>query len=439
MTINDGTKKITFISLVIPLLMQQIFTQLYGTANIMLLTSYSDMAVSASSIANQVLDISVVLTTMITTGTVIITSIELGGGDRERAAKIASNGSVLSFCAAAMLAIINLIAAPKLMSLMKLQGETLELACQYYRTRALFLPATALMGFFNQLLICNGYSRYTLAVGIISNLMNLLLSYAGLYAGLEFATPIIRVALAAGIAQTAAIFIALFFFKKKGCPYKFDFRPISLIKILRLGIPGAMVSLMFRIAQTITTSFVTGMGNDVINTKVYIGNIVAYIPLLCYSIGQANSVFMGRLKGAGQIEKQKILHRQDVTLAFGCNFILSALVFIFHRPLMSMFTSNMEIINASTVIFALDMLVQLPRAINNVSENSLSSNGDVKTPFITSTLSCWLGSVALAYILCVLCGMGLVGLWIAFATDETIKSIIYIFRWRSGKWQNIEV
>jgi Na+-driven multidrug efflux pump len=150
-------------------------------------------------------------------------------------------------------------------------------------------------------------------------------------------------------------------------------------------------------------------------------------------------VFMGRYKGAGELDKADRLFKQNRRLAFGCNLILSLLVLTFHRPLMGMFTSNTEIINAAGKIFLIDIFVQLPRAINNISESSLSANGDVRITFITSTLSCWLGSVALSYLLCVVLGFGLVGLWIAFACDETFKSIVYIIRWRSGRWKNIEV
>ncbi len=439
LSIDDGKQRLTLISIIIPVLMQYIFTQLYGTANIVLLSGYSDMAVTASAVANQVLDISVILMTMITTGAVIITSIELGAGQRERAAHVAGTGAIAVFCLSVLIAAVNFFAAEWLMSLMNLEGETLSLAAEYYRIRAVFLPAVGLMNFFNQLLICNGFPKYTLWVGVIGNLLNLGLSWTAIYAGLDFMSPIGRVALGAGIAQAGGLALSFFFFKRRECPFKMGFSGGTAWRIVKLGVAGAMVSLMFRVAQTITTGFVALMGDEIINTKVYISNIVAYIPILGYSIGNANSVFMGRLKGSGQIEKQKQLYRQNIILALGCNLMLSSLVFAFHRPLMGMFTSNENIINASTVIFALDLLVQLPRAVNNISEGSLSSNGDVRTTFLTSTLSCWLGSVALAYVFCVVLGLGLVGLWAAFAADEGFKAIVYLIRWKTGKWQNIKV
>ena len=439
MTVYDGSKKITLISLIIPLLMQRIFTQFYGTANVILLSGYSETAVSASSVANQVLDISIVLLMMITTGTVIHSSIEIGANNTHKAGSFAGTGSVSVFAAGCVLAVINFFAAEPLLYAMNLRGETLRLACQYFRVRAIFLPLSGMLDFFNQLLICNGFSKYTLTVGISSNLLNFLFSFLALYSGLSIMSPISQVALAAGLAQTFGIALAVVLFKHKKCPYSFEFVPNKLFKILKLGVPGAMVSLMFRIAQTITTSFVAMMGDNIINTKVFIGNVIAYVPILGSAISSANMVFMGRFKGAGELDKADICHRQNRAIAVFSNTLLSLLVFVFHRPLMMMFTSNEEIISAAGIIFALDLFVEIPRAINNISEGSLCANGDVKTTFFTSTLSCWLGSVALSYILCVVFNMGLVGLWIAFIADEGIKSLIYIFRWRSGRWKNINV
>ena len=42
----------------------------------------------------------------------------------------------------------------------------------------------------------------------------------------------------------------------------------------------------------------------------------------------------------------------------------------------------------------------------------------------------------LDYILAVKCGMGLYGLWIAFAADECFRGVLMVYRWKSGKWRN---
>ena len=81
-----------------------------------------------------------------------------------------------------------------------------------------------------------------------------------------------------------------------------------------------------------------------------------------------------------------------------------------------------------------DIAVEGFRAVNHVSESSLNANKDVFTTLLASTVSCWLGSVLLSYVLGIRLGLGLLGCWIAFASDEGIKAVIYIIRWKSGRW-----
>ena len=114
-------------------------------------------------------------------------------------------------------------------------------------------------------------------------------------------------------------------------------------------------------------------------------------------------------------------------------------VFILQRPLLSLFTRDTEIFGMAWLVFMLDIPLKLARGINNHSENSLNPNGDVKTTITVSVIAGWLFSVALGYILCVTCNMGLVGLWIGFLCNEWCKGIVCLVRWRSGRRQNTKI
>ena len=439
MTFSDGNKKISLVSLAIPLFLQRIFDTLCSTINILLLTGYSETAVSASSVANQIVSMNTTILLMITTGMVVLTSIELGAKNPREAGAFTGTGAIASVILGIFLAAVNFIFAEPFMIAMNLSGTTLEMACQYLKMRALFLPISGLLVFFNHALICNGFSKYTFITGALTNVFNLLFSYIALYSGMQFMTPISRVGIAFGLAQLCGLLFAVKMFKRTGCPWSFGFSGRKAGKIFKIGVPGTMALIVFCIAQTVTTGFVAAMGDDVINTKAYINNIVAYVPLAGYALANANQVFLGRFRGAGELEKSNVSHKQNCLLAVSFNILLSAAALILHRPLLMMFTTNPNIINAAGTIFFIDLFVQIFRAVNNVSEGSLCANGDTRITLVASTISCLLGSLALAYLLCVVLGWGLVGLWIAFAADEATKAIIYLFRWRSGKWRTIKI
>jgi len=277
-------------------------------------------------------------------------------------------------------------------------------------------------------------------IGFFISTISLAMGYTVLYTRIEkMIDPAYSMPWVANICQTISLLLTIIVYVRNNCAFNFKFSFKDALKIFKLGIPGGMALLMYTLAQTITTSFVADMGVDVINTKIYIGSIISYVPMLGYAISQANSVFMGRFRGAGDFDSIKVLYKQNTILAISINVVLSVIVLIFHKYLISIFTDNADIINATSLIFLLDIFVEIPRAVNNISENSLNPNGDVKTTFIISTISCWLGSVVFSYVLCVLFKMGLVGIWVAFIADETIKAVVYLIRWKSDKWQKTKI
>lgn len=439
-TVRENGKTIGLIGLTIPLLLESVFVLLYGTVSTLILSGYADAAVSAAGVAQQVINIAVAVLNMVAKGTVIISSIALGAKNLPKVRAAAGTGLLLAVGLSALIGIGLCGFAAPLMRLMHLQGEVHGLASDYLRIAALAFPLTATMSYINNLLICHGYSRISMFSGILSNVLNLLLSYLALYGGAALPVSGVQaVALCGAAAQLAGLLLSAFFFVCKRCPFRFCFRGRLAWDILRLGAPAGMSIVSYNFSQMVTTGFITGLGIAVINTKLYVTNIVSYTSRISLSLGNAGGILMGRHRGAGRLDLVKRLYRQNLLIALLCNGIISLLALALHTPLLSIFTHDREILSAAGVIMAIDFLVELPRAVNHVSENSFNANGDVKTPLVTSIASGWGCNVLFSWLLAVVLGWGLPGVWIASVLDESFKATVYLLRWKSGKWQNARI
>ena len=49
-------------------------------------------------------------------------------------------------------------------------------------------------------------------------------------------------------------------------------------------------------------------------------------------------------------------------------------------------------------------------------------------------IDAWLVAVGGGYLLGVVCGWGLAGLWAAMAADECIRAALFLWRWHSRAW-----
>jgi Na+-driven multidrug efflux pump len=52
--------------------------------------------------------------------------------------------------------------------------------------------------------------------------------------------------------------------------------------------------------------------------------------------------------------------------------------------------------------------------------------------------SVWTVAVGGGYILGILFNMGLVGIWIAMACDEFLRAVVFVIRFKMGKWKIVK-
>ena len=71
--------------------------------------------------------------------------------------------------------------------------------------------------------------------------------------------------------------------------------------------------------------------------------------------------------------------------------------------------------------------------------NGARAAGDVRFSAMVSALSMWIFRVGGSWILCRVFGVGLIGVWIAWFSDWACRLIIYIWRYRSGRWMTKRV
>ena len=437
---EETGKTITMWTLLIPMLFETIFRLMYGTANALVLSGYSQEAVSAVSVSDQLRSIAMVLLSMITKGATVTASVAIGSQNRDRAACISGTGMVLMAGFGVLCGMVLSVGSGFFLHLMNLQGDMYFIAVQYLAVAGLFLPVSVLLSYINNLLITNGYAKCTMLVGIAGNVLSVVFSWLALYSGISLpVSGVCAVALVTGISQVLCLFVSALFFWVKQCPFRWIFRKMYACSILRMGVPSGMANLSYILSQAVTTSFVAPLGYTVINAKVYVSNITNYISNISMAIGNANAVLMGRHRGAKNLDKIQSLFRQNVWIVILCNLLLSLLCFSLRDILIGLFTKEAVIISAATSILLIDVALEMGRGINHIAEGSLNANGDVWTTLIVSVFCCWASSVLLGYVLCVKVGWGLTGLWLAFAADELIRGVIYLQRWRRGKWKHIEI
>lgn len=202
-----------------------------------------------------------------------------------------------------------------------------------------------------------------------------------------------------------------------------------------MGIPSAFETINYNVAQLVVTSIIFHFlsDNDFI-AKTYFSNIVIFFYIFSNSIAQAAQILVGYHIGNGDTDSAV------ASAAFAESFSADCYVHQ-HRSTVCAPVSDDGIHHRSgdRTDWRTSVLYRsVCRAGTNLQYRSHQwprGAGDTVFPSVVAVFSMWLVATLGAFILAVPMGLGLPGIWIAFAADECLRGLLMQLRWKSGKWK----
>ena len=437
---NVGKKNL--ISLIIPIFFELLLVTIVGNIDTIMLGYYSDEAVGAIGGITQLLNIQNVIFSFINMATAILTAQFLGAKDYKRVKQVISVSLVLNVLLGLILGGIYLFFWESLLQKINLPGELIGIGKYYFQMVGGLCILQGIILSCGAILKSHGRPTETLIINVGVNILNIIGNAFFIFGwlGMPVLGPTgvgISTVISRGIGCVAAFYMMCkycnFTFKKK---YIKPF-PFKIVKnILSIGLPTAGENLAWNVGQLMIVAMVNTMGTTIIASRTYLMLISSFTMTLSIALGQGTAIQVGHLVGASEIKEvyHKCLKSLKIALIFA--FVTTSLVFLFRKPIMSIFTTNPDILKASLKIFPLMILLEMGRVFNIVIINSLHAAGDIKFPMFMGITCVFTVAVLFSYLFGISLGWGLAGIWLANAMDEWIRGLAMYFRWKSKKWQN---
>ena len=437
---NVGKKNL--ISLIIPIFFELLLVTIVGNIDTIMLGYYSDEAVGAIGGITQLLNIQNVIFSFINMATAILTAQFLGAKDYKRVKQVISVSLVLNVLLGLILGGIYLFFWEILLQKINLPDELIGIGKYYFQMVGGLCILQGIILSCGAILKSHGRPTETLIINVGVNILNIIGNAFFIFGwlGMPVLGPTgvgISTVISRGIGCVAAFYMMCkycnFTFKKK---YIKPF-PFKIVKnILSIGLPTAGENLAWNVGQLMIVAMVNTMGTTIIASRTYLMLISSFTMTLSIALGQGTAIQVGHLVGAGEIKE--VYHKclKSLKIAFIFAFVTTSLVFLFRKPIMSIFTTNPDILKASLKIFPLMILLEMGRVFNIVIINSLHAAGDIKFPMFMGITCVFSVAVLFSYLFGISLGWGLAGIWLANAMDEWIRGLAMYFRWKSKKWQN---
>jgi putative MATE family efflux protein len=428
-----------------PIFVESLLLSTLGTVDTLMVSRYSDNAVAAVGVSNQIINMINLLFVVITSGTSILVAQYIGANrDGKKSNEIFQLcGMSIGYNAliGIILSLILSFFGIEFLKLLNTSSDILYLANDFLKIVGGYIFIQAISMTFTAILRPHGYVKICMYVTLLINVINAILNYILIFG--KFGAPELGV-VGSALGTTISKFIGLcilgaFVYIKilRGYSIKllWPLPIIHLKNVMTIGIPSAGENMSYSLAQLALMSFINTISVETVTTRSYVNNIVSFAVLFSAALAQGNGIIVGRLIG----EK-----KNDAALNFGFYSIKKAIILstgmagifaILGHPLMRIFTENQEIIKLGATVIWIDVILEIGRATNVVGIGALKAVGDVKFPVVIGVFSMWLISVGLGYILAIPCGLGLIGIWIGLASDECFRAVLVMFRWKNRKWE----
>ncbi len=425
-----------------PIFFETLLLMLTGATDVFMLSRFSDDSVAASGVVNQLVFL-VCLVYMITTlGTSVLCAQYLGAKQHKNVLQVIGVSLLVNFIMGILVSAGLYGFAPQLLHLMGIDPNLMQYALPYMKVvgGSSFLLALAMT--LGAILRSHNKAYYPMWSALIINVLNVIGNYFLIFGHGGFAPLGIT---GAGISTllcrlvAVGILYTILFRNVSQKPPLAYFKPFPWDKIknlLIIGLPAAGENLSYDLSQVVITYFTVLLGTAALTTRTYIMHIVMFSYVFAIAIGHGASITIGHLIGRARNRAAFSLEKYSIRWALWVSVIISLITALFGRRIFGFLSQNPEVIRMGVCVLWLDVVLEIGRAVNITSVNSLIASGDVFFPFITGVLVMWGVATLFAYVLGVWLGWGLVGIWLAMTLDELIRAAIFERRWHSRKWEN---
>lgn len=426
--------------LIIPLLVEQLLIMLVGMVDTVMISVCGEAAVSGVSLVDTVNILMINVFSALANGGAVVAGHFLGQKNKEDAGEAAWQLMLFSFLSSIGVMILYLCIHTWVLGTVfgSIEPDVYSNARSYLLITALSIPPLAVYNGAAALFRAEGNSKVTMLISILMNTLNIVGNYILIYiipmgtAGAATSTTFSR--FAAGI-----LGFVLIYYNKKDISLKgrltWRLNGGYVKKILYIGLPNSLESSMFQLGKIVLMSLISTLGTSAITANAVSASITNINIIPGMAINMALLSVASYCVGAGDREQVKYYTKKIVKLTYLSLGVVSVVIFVLVPYVLLIYHLTPETYGLATEIIRYHAVMATLIWTPSFSlPNTLRAAGDVVYPMVTSIISMWICRIGFAYLFIHL-GMGVMGVWIAMTLDWALRAILYVVRYKKGKWQ----
>lgn len=427
-----------------PVILEGLLQTLLGVVDTIMVGRLGSDSLAGVGTAQQFLFFLIAILSAVSIGSSIMSAQAVGGRDLGTATRIAKQSLLWALAIAIPLAILGVIYSNALMKILGVTNAVAGIGGQYLAVTmltgvVLVVPFTA-----GAVLRGAGDTRTPLVATSVANVVNAIVAYVLIFgfAGVPALGPVGSAwGAAAGRLVSCAILLYVLWRGRVGLTIRgrAGWRPerALLDRVISLGAPAAVEQVAMSAGLLVMAIVVARMGTDSLAAQRVVGNLLGVSFLPGFGFGIAATALVGQSIGGKRPlegEEAAVIATQWAILWMGA---LGIIFIVFRFPLVSMFSSEPEILRIGAETMIPLGITQPFWAISFVLSGALRGAGDTRFPLVMSILLIW-GTTALGIFSTNVFHVGLLYVWGGFLVLSPLVAFLTWRRFRRGDWKRAD-
>ena len=367
-----------------PIVLGTFFQQLYNTADAIIVGKAvgKEALAAVGGSTGTLINLLVGFFVGLASGASVIIAQLFGARKAQDVSRAVHTTIALALASGALLTAVGLLCAGGILDMMGTPQEVMAYALPYLNIYFLGMIPQLVYNIGSGVLRAVGDSRRPMLFLICAALTNIVLDILlvlGLNLGVRGA------AIATVLSQVVSAVLILVSLCHAQPVYRLHFRRIRfhgdmLARIVRIGLPAGLQSVMYSLSNMIIQASVNGFGTDVMAAWTAYGKIDGLYWMMISAFGVSITTFAGQNFGARRYDRMRRSVRVCLGMAAGVTVFMTALILAVGRPMLGMFTDDAHVVEMGMSIIRLIVPTWITYLCIEILSGAMRGAGDSLMP-----------------------------------------------------------
>lgn len=407
------------LQIALPAMAENVLQMLMGVIDNYFVAHISLAAVSGVAIANNIITLYQALFIAMGSAISSLLARSIGQGDEGRELKYMADAIMLTLLLSIFIGLLNLVFGRPILVALGARSQVLGNGYSYLLVVGGQMVALAMLTTLGAIVRVKGLAKIPMHVSLLTTILNALMSGLSIYV---FDLGVLGVAWSTVLSRWIGIMILASFLPMGAIIRKMKVR--LNLEMLSLALPAAGERIMMRLGDLFILMIVVHLG-----TRIVAGNAIGesisqfnYMPGM--AVATATLIPIAQFLGSQKDDDIEPFVKEAFKLSTIIMVIFSLFIFLLSSTLIAYFTEDKIASNAARVVLFFSMISAPATSGTLVYTAVWQGLGNSKLPFYATTIGMWFVRILLGYFLAIQLRLGLEGVWLATAIDNSSRWFI---------------